>query len=137
MRQEQYSRGNTKQLFLFIISTRLKAVLGQYELFTDRNIRNHLARTIGAGDPMHGCVPHTVYLAHGNSNGEGRGRSRHKSNRTQVRRNMKERNLGTKGNNPKHDLIEDLTIELPEGRLSPTIDQIKLTNLTNSLIYGL
>ena len=41
----------------FIISTELKAVLCQYELFTDRNTRDHLAWTIRNWDPMHGvCI---------------------------------------------------------------------------------
>ena len=43
-------------LKLFSISTRLKAVLGQYELFTDRNTKDHLARIIGNGNHMHGGV---------------------------------------------------------------------------------
>ena len=39
----------------------LKAVLGQYELFTNRNIRDHLAWTIGNGDVMYGmCIPHRI-----------------------------------------------------------------------------
>ena len=33
--------------YIFFISTGLKAVLGQYELFTDRNTRDHLAWTAG------------------------------------------------------------------------------------------
>ena len=49
------------------ISTGLKVVLGQYELFTDQSTRGHLAWTIGNGDPMH-----TVFLTHGNSKGEAR-----------------------------------------------------------------
>ena len=44
-----------------IINTRLDAVLGQYELFTDRNTSEHLAWTIGNGDPMHEvCISHSI-----------------------------------------------------------------------------
>ena len=61
------------------------------------------------------CVSHTVYLAHGNSKGEARGRNRHKNN-ARVVRNLEERNVGTKGKSPKQGLISamDLPIELPE-----------------------
>ena len=46
---------------IFLISTGLKAVLGQYKLFTDRNTRDYLARTIGNGDHMHGVsIPHSM-----------------------------------------------------------------------------
>ena len=39
----------------------LKAVLGQYELFSDRNSRDRLAWTIGTKDPMHGvCIPQRI-----------------------------------------------------------------------------
>ena len=50
---------------------------------------------------------------------------------------MEERNVGKTGKVPnKTELAsEDLTIELSEGA-TPTMDQTKLTNLTNSLIYG-
>ena len=44
-----------------IISRGLKAVLGQYELFTERNTRDHLVLTAGNGAPMHGvCMPHSI-----------------------------------------------------------------------------
>ena len=47
--------------YILFISTGLKAVLGQYDLFTDRNTRDHLAWTIGNGDSMHGmCIPHKI-----------------------------------------------------------------------------
>ena len=50
------------------------------------------------GIPCTGCVPHTAgYLAHGSSEGEARGRSRHKNNSERVVRNMEERNVGRKG----------------------------------------
>ena len=67
------------------------------------------------------CVSHTVYLAHGDSKGEARGRSRHKRNSNGVVRNLEERNVGTKGKNPKQGLIsaKDLPIELTEGYESP------------------
>ena len=69
--------------------------------------------------PCTRCVTHTVYLAHGNSNGEARGRSIHKNN-ARVVINLEERNVGTKRKSPKQDLTsaKDLTIELPEGRES-------------------
>ena len=38
---------------IFCIRTGLRAVLGQYGLFADRNTRDYLAWTIGNGDPMH------------------------------------------------------------------------------------
>ena len=41
-----------------IISTGLQAVLGQYDLFTDRNTRDHLSWTAKS------CVSDTGYLAH-------------------------------------------------------------------------
>ena len=44
----------TIYIYFFFISTGLKVVLGQYELFTDRNTADHLVYTIGNGDPMHG-----------------------------------------------------------------------------------
>ena len=72
----------------FFISTELNAVLGRYELFTDRNASDHLALTAGIGDPMHEVCIHKVYLAHGNSKGEERGRSRHKNNSRRVVRNL-------------------------------------------------
>ena len=42
-------------------STGLEAALGQYELFTDQNARDHLAWTIGNGDPKHEvCIPSSI-----------------------------------------------------------------------------
>ena len=85
----------------------------------DQNKRYHSAWTIGNGDPIHEvCIPDR-----GNSKGETRGRNRHKNN-ARVKRNLEERNVGTKRKNPKQGLIsaKDLTIELPEGRESPTMD---------------
>ena len=58
----------------------IKAVLGQYELFTDQNTRDHLACSIGNGDPMYGVCTHTGYLAHRNGTGEARGRNKPKGN---------------------------------------------------------
>ena len=74
-----------------------------------------------------------IYLAHGNSKGEARGRNGHRINATVVR-NLEERNVGTKEKSPKQSLAsaKDLTIELPEGH--HRLDQ--LTNLTYSLTYG-
>ena len=43
---------------IFSIETKLKAVLGQYGLFTDRNTRDHLTWTVGNGDPTR-CASHT------------------------------------------------------------------------------
>ena len=68
-----------------------------------------------------GSHARSVYpLAHGNSEGEARGRSRHKNN-VRVVRNLEERNVGTKRKRPKQGQTsgKDLTIELPEGRESP------------------
>ena len=42
-----------KSLLFVFISTGLKAVLGEYEVFTDRNTRDNLAQTIWDGDLMH------------------------------------------------------------------------------------
>ena len=44
---------------------------------------------------------YTVYLTHGNSKGEGRGRNWHKNNSKRAVRDLKERNMGTKGKSPK------------------------------------
>ena len=62
-----------------------------------------------------GCVSHTGYLAHGNSKGKERGRSRYKNNSERVVRNVEERNVSTKEKSPKQG-AEELTIELLEGR---------------------
>ena len=55
----------------------------------------------------------------GNSKGEARGRSRHKSN-SRVVKNLEERNLGTKEKSFNQGLTnaKDLTIELSERRES-------------------
>ena len=76
-----------------------------------------LVWTVGNGDPIHGCVSHRVYLAHGNSKGEGRGKSGHKNSKRAVR-NMEGRIVDTiGGESRKQGLIsaKDLPIELPEG----------------------
>ena len=93
-------------------------------ILKDQNTREHSAWTAGNGDPMHRCVSQTGYLAHGNSKGETRERSRHKNHSNRVVWNMEIWNVGTKGKSPKQGLTsaKDLTIELPEGRESPTID---------------
>ena len=70
------------------------------------------------------CVSYTRYLAHGNSKGEARERSRHKNN-VRVVKNLEERNVDTiRRKSPKQGLIsaKDLSIELLEGCESPTID---------------
>ena len=69
--------------------------------------------------PCTRCVSHTAYLAHWNSEGEARGRSRHKNN-ARVVRHLEERNVSTKGKSLKHDLTsaKDLTIELSKERES-------------------
>ena len=66
-------------------------------------------------------VSDTGYLAHWNSKGGARGRSRHKHNSKRVVRNLEERNVGTKGKSPKQDLstAKDLTKEFTERRKSP------------------
>ena len=75
----------------------LRAVFSRYEdVGKHQNTRDHLALTMGNWDLMHGeCVSHTGYLAHGNSEGEARGRSRYKYITNTVVRNMEERNVGT------------------------------------------
>ena len=67
------------------------------------------------------CVFYTGYLAHGNSKGEIRGRSRHRNNSKRVVRNLEERNVGTiRGKSSKQGITssKDLSIELPEGHES-------------------
>ena len=62
---------------------------------------------------------HTGYLAHGSSEGEARGRSRHENNTVRGVRNMEGRIVDAiKGNGLKQGLTsaEDLTIELCEER---------------------
>ena len=61
------------------------------------------------------CASHTGYLARGNSKDEERGKNRHKNNSKRVVRNLKERNVGTKGKSPTQVLTsaENLTMELP------------------------
>ena len=67
------------------------------------------------GIPCAECVSYTVYLEHGNSKGEARGRCRHKRN--SVVRNPEERNVDTKKKSPKEGLIsdKDLATQLLEG----------------------
>ena len=56
---EKHGRDN-----YIVINTGLKEVLVQYELFTDRNTRDHLTQTIGNGDSMHEvCIPHSISRA--------------------------------------------------------------------------
>ena len=57
---------------------------------------------MGNGDPMREvCIPHTVYIAHRNSKGEIRGRSRHKNNcKRFAKKNLEEMNVSTRGNVP-------------------------------------
>ena len=65
------------------------AVLGQYDLLTNRNTRDHLVSvTLGTGIPCTRCVSHARYLAHKNSKGEARGSSRHKNNGRRVVRDL-------------------------------------------------
>ena len=49
-------RGGVGKTEVIFISIRLKTVLGQHELFTDRNTRDYLAPTTGNEVPMHGGV---------------------------------------------------------------------------------
>ena len=75
----------------------IKTVLGQYELFTDRNITDYLVLTIGNEDPMHGvCIPHSIARAW-----EQQGCSKDQIIRKRVARNLGDRNVGAKGKNPK------------------------------------
>ena len=86
------------------------------------------------------CVSHTGYLAHENSKGEIRGKSRYENNSKRVLRNMEERNEGAKREKClKQNLTsaKDLTIMLLDGGDSPyAIDQTKVTIVTYCLIYG-
>ena len=68
------------------------------------------------GFHVRGAHP-TLYLAHGNSKGEVRGRNRHKNNERVVR-NLEKKNVDMKEKSPEQDLTsaKNLTIELPEGR---------------------
>ena len=79
-----------------IISTALNAVLGQYELFTDRNTRDYRERS-----PMHEvCIPHRIPCTW-----EQQGwRNRYKNNSKRVIKNVEEMNVGTKGESPKQGL---------------------------------
>ena len=83
--------------FYYFISTEFKAVLGQYELLTDQNTRDHLAWTMRNGDPMHRvCIPYRIPRAYGNSKGEIRGRSRQQNyNSKRIVRNMDGRTVDT------------------------------------------
>ena len=71
------------------------------------------------GSHARGVYPDTVYLAHGKSKGEARGRIRHKNN-ARIVKNLEERNVGAKEKSPKQNITnaKDLSIELPEGRES-------------------
>ena len=62
IRRIYVSQINIEQLLLFLlVPTGLKVVLGQYELFTDRNTKHYSAWTTRNGDPMHEvCVPHRI-----------------------------------------------------------------------------
>ena len=100
-----------------------KAVLGQYELFTDKNTRDYSAWSIyiEKRDLMHGvCISHRIPRAYRDSKGDVRGRSRHKSN-SRVVRNLEKTNMGTKQKNRKQGLTgaKGLTTDFPEGRESP------------------
>ena len=75
-----------------------KAVLGQDELFTDRNTRDNLAWTIGNGADLRG-IPHRIPRAW-DSKGEAKGKSRHKNNNKSVLKNLEERNVGRKRRSP-------------------------------------
>ena len=94
----------------------------------DQNTRDHSAWTIETEIPCTRCVSHTGYLAHGNSEGEARGRNRHENNSNRVARNLEEKNVGTKAKSPKQGptSAKDLTIELPEGdKTFPKVCRIK------------
>ena len=75
--------------------------------------------TIQHGLQGTGCVSHTVYLAHGNSKSEARGRNKHKNNA--IVRNLEERNVGMRGKILKQGLTsaKDLPMELSERLESP------------------
>ena len=102
----------------------------QSMVLKDQNTIDHIAWTIGNGDPVHEvCIPYMRYSAHGNSKGEARARNRHNLEKCKrVVRNLEERNVGTKGKSFKQGLIsaKDLTMELPEGSELPyhILDQL-------------
>ena len=102
---QKYSQCTTngKTCIILLVQGLLESVLGQYELFTDKNTRDHLAWTAESEDPMHGVC--NVYPTQDTLRmGTARGRSRHKSNSKRRGINMEERNVGTKGKSPKQDL---------------------------------
>ena len=52
------------------------------------------------GSHVRGCVSHTVYLEHENNKGDARGKSKRRHNSKIIRRNLEEKNVGTKGKVP-------------------------------------
>ena len=92
-------------LLLLLVSLEQTFCTQQSMILKDQNTRDHSRLTIGNGDTMQGvCIPHSI-LAHGNSKGEARGKNRHKNkNNAKVVRNLKERNVRSKGKSPKQDL---------------------------------
>ena len=104
-------------LFLY---TRLKVVFSRCEdVAKDQNTRHHLAWT---ENPMYEvCIVHcyTGYLAHGNSRGGERGRSRHQNDCDIIVWNIEKRNVSTNIKSSKQCLTnaKDLTVELRESRL--------------------
>ena len=86
-----------------------------------QNTRDHSARTIGNGDPMHEmCIRYPTQYTSRMGTKVKQKEETYKNN-ARVVKNLKERNVGTKGKNPKENLTSanNLTIELPEGRESP------------------
>ena len=83
-----------------------------WNAFSDRNTRDHSAWT-----PYTGCVSHTGYFAHGNSNGEIRGRNRFENNSRRVIKSIEENNgSAIRGESPKQDLTRaprDTRLPLP------------------------
>ena len=121
VRRNNYGTAIRLLSYTVLLLRGLRGSWGQYELFTDRNTRDHLAFTIGDGYPMHeACIPlYTGYLAHENSKEEARGRSRHQGNSKRVVRNMDDRNVGTKGESPKQGLTsaeDPINIKFTESR---------------------
>ena len=70
------------------------------------------------------CTPHSIPRAWEQQGRGKRKRRNRQKNNARVARNLEETNVGTKGKYLKQDLTsaKDPTIELLEGRESPTID---------------
>ena len=124
------SAGNTIAvciLYIFLINYH-----GSYSSFKSVRVV-HIVVVLDGACNTH-C--HKGHLAHGNSKGGARERNRHKNNSKRVVRNLKERNVSTKGKSPKQGLTcaKHPTIELPTVRECP--HHRRVTRLAHSLIYA-